>query len=60
MDGVVFIGPVDASPYKVNDIYRKNLYIKHESYDILLKIRKSAQKMEGLDQYKKISFQYDG
>ena len=60
LDGVVFIGPVDASPYKVNDIYRKNLYIKHESYDILLKIRKSAQKMEGLDQYKKISFQYDG
>lgn len=60
LDGVVFIGPVDASPYKVNDIYRKNLYIKHESYDILLKIRKSAQKMEGLDQYKNISFQYDG
>ncbi|MBQ6833279.1 MAG: primosomal protein N' [Lachnospiraceae bacterium] len=60
LDGVVFIGPVDASPYKVNDIYRKNLYIKHESYDILLKIRKSVQKMEGLDQYKKISFQYDG
>ena len=60
LDGVAFIGPVDASPYKVNDIYRKNLYIKHESYDILLKIRKSAQKMEGLDQYKNISFQYDG
>ena len=60
LDGVVFIGPVDASPYKVNDIYRKNLYIKHESYDILLKIRKSAQKLEGLDQYKNISFQYDG
>jgi len=59
-DGLTLIGPVDASPYKVNDIYRKNLYIKHESYDILLKVRKSAQKLEGLDLYKNISFQYDG
>ena len=59
-DGLVFIGPVDASPYKVNDIYRKNLYIKHESYDILLKVRKSVQTLEGLELYKNISFQYDG
>ena len=59
-DGLTLIGPVDASPYKVNDIYRKNLYIKHESYDILLKVRKSAQKLEGLEHYKNISFQYDG
>ena len=59
-DGLQFIGPVDASPYKVNDIYRKNLYIKHESYDILLKVRKSVQNLERQDQYKNISFQYDG
>ncbi|HJC48457.1 MAG TPA: primosomal protein N' [Candidatus Lachnoclostridium pullistercoris] len=40
------IGPVDAPIYKVNDIYRKILYIKHENYDILLKIRKGIEKLE--------------
>ncbi|RGY99429.1 primosomal protein N' [Clostridium sp. AM58-1XD] len=32
-------GPAEAPVYKVNDIYRKILYIKHENYDILIKIR---------------------
>ncbi len=59
-DDLTIIGPVDASPYKLNDIYRKILYIKHESYDILLKVRKSAQMLEdGWDSFKNISFQYD-
>ena len=40
------IGPVDAPVYKVNDIYRKILYIKHENYDILLKIREQIEKLE--------------
>ncbi len=54
------IGPVDASPYKVNDIYRKILYIKHENYDILLKVLKYAQNLEDtMDCFKNISFQYD-
>lgn len=61
LDGVQIIGPVEASPYKLNDIYRKILYIKNESYDILLRIRKSAQKLESEQEtYKNISFQYDG
>lgn len=38
-----FIGPVDAPVYKVKDIYRKIIYIKHENYDILIKIRKMAE-----------------
>lgn len=33
------IGPVEASVYKINDIYRKILYLKQENYDILIKIR---------------------
>lgn len=33
------IGPSEASVYKINDIYRKILYLKHENYDILIKIR---------------------
>ncbi len=39
-------GPLDASVYKVNDIYRKILYIKHENYDILLRIRKKIEELE--------------
>ena len=37
------IGPVNAAVYKVNDIYRKILYIKQENYDILIHIRKMAE-----------------
>ncbi len=42
--GTVLIGPVNAPIYKVNDIYRKILYIKHENYGILIQIRKMAEK----------------
>lgn len=60
-EGLTVIGPVNGSPYKVNDIYRKILYIKHESYDILLKVRKSAQRREeGQEAFKNVSVQYDG
>ncbi len=38
-EGVQVIGPVEASVYKINDIYRKILYLKQENYDILIKIR---------------------
>ena len=38
-EAVQVIGPVDASVYKINDIYRKILYLKQENYDILIKIR---------------------
>ena len=52
------IGPVPAPVYKVNDIYRKILYIKSESYDILLKVRKSAQKREEENErYKNVNCQ---
>ncbi|MDO4265788.1 MAG: primosomal protein N' [Eubacteriales bacterium] len=37
--GAVLIGPCNAGLYKVNDIYRKILYIKHGSHDIIIKIR---------------------
>ena len=36
--------------YKLNDIYRKILYIKNENYDILIHIRKMAEAcLEGLE-----------
>lgn len=37
------IGPVNAPVYKVNDIYRKILYIKHGNCDILIQIRKMEE-----------------
>ena len=56
----VIIGPVDASPYKVNDIYRKILYIKHGNYDILLKVQKSVRKRAaGSELYKNVNVLYD-
>ena len=33
------IGPADAPVSKINDIYRKVMYIKHEDYDVLVRIK---------------------
>ena len=44
--GLEITGPVEAPVYKVNDIYRKILYIKHENYGILLRIRKEIEALE--------------
>ena len=37
------IGPVPAPVYKVNDIYRKILYIKHTNYDILIRLKNDME-----------------
>ncbi len=58
--GAALIGPVNAPVYKVNDIYRKILYIKHENYDILVQIRKMAEESLGTCKgAEAISIQYD-
>lgn len=55
-----FIGPVNAPVYKVNDIYRKILYIKHENYDILIQIRKRAEAcLREWERRAKVLAQYD-
>ena len=60
MEGFKLIGPVNAPVYKVNDIYRKILYIKHENYDILIQIRKNSEEfIKGAEELKNISAQYD-
>lgn len=38
-NGAELIGPLNATVYKVNDIFRKIVYIKHSSHDIILKLR---------------------
>ncbi|WP_320991816.1 primosomal protein N' [Hungatella sp.] len=58
---VQMIGPVDASVYKINDIYRKILYLKQENYDILIKIRDNIDcfQQEKSEIFKGVVVQYD-
>ena len=58
---VQMIGPVDASVYKINDIYRKILYLKQENYDILIKIRDNIDcfQQEKSEIFKGVVIQYD-
>ena len=54
------IGPVSAPVYKVNDIYRKILYMKQENYDILIRIQKYIQdRWDETEDCKKLAIQYD-
>ncbi|MGN0158144.1 MAG: primosomal protein N' [Brotaphodocola sp.] len=54
------IGPVPAPVYKVNDIYRKILYMKQKNYDILIRIQKYIQdRWDETDDCKKLMIQYD-
>lgn len=54
------IGPVFAPVYKVNDIYRKILYIKQENYDILIRIQKYVQnRWDETESCRKLTIQYD-
>ncbi len=38
-EGAELIGPLEASVYRINDVYRKIVYIKHPSHDIIIKLR---------------------
>ncbi len=38
-DNVRVIGPVEAYVYKVKDIYRRVIYVKHDDYDILVDVK---------------------
>lgn len=59
-DGFQIIGPVPAPIYKVNDIYRKIIYMKHENYDILIGIQKLfEEKCQTSEWFKHIFIQYD-
>ncbi len=58
--GVETIGPADAQIYKVNDIYRKILYMKQENYDILIKIRNRIEMRGGQARWSgRVMMQFD-
>ncbi|MFQ9208889.1 MAG: hypothetical protein ACLR3S_06870 [Clostridium fessum] len=54
------IGPVPAPVYKVNDIYRKILYIKCEKCAILDQIRGQIETLAAADtKWQAVQIQYD-
>ena len=59
-NGTAVIGPVPAPVYKVNDIYRKILYMKQENYDILIRIQKYIQdRWDETEDCRRLTIQYD-
>lgn len=54
------IGPADAAVAKVNDIYKKVLYIKHADYAVLVEIKDKLERyMEQSQNFKNITVQFD-
>lgn len=57
---IQMIGPAEAPVYKINDIYRKILYLKQENYDILIKIKNRLELLtEASSWYHLVTVQYD-
>jgi len=58
--GTMIIGPADAKILKVNDYYRKIIYLKHKNHDILINIKNIIENMISLDvKFKDIGIQFD-
>lgn len=54
------IGPADAPIAKINDVYRRVLYVKHPDYPILVKVKDFLEKkLRDLTEWKKVSIQFD-
>ena len=43
-EGAALIGPMNATVYKLRDVYRKIVYIKHPSHDIIIRLRDCFQR----------------
>lgn len=57
---VEIIGPSEASVYKVNDIYRKILYLKQENYGILITIKDKLDSFSRASSwFSHVTVQYD-
>ena len=54
------IGPADANVARINDVYRKVIYIKSREYDILVKIKDFIEaRFEVMEENKRASVQFD-
>lgn len=54
------IGPASPGIGKINDVYRKVIYIKDENYDTLVKVKNGLEQyIEVNPGYRKIRIQFD-
>jgi primosomal protein N' (replication factor Y) len=57
---VQMIGPADAAVSKINDIYRKVIYLKTSDYDKLIAVKDEVERLAASDAaYKNITIQFD-
>lgn len=60
LDGLSMIGPADAAVAKVNDIYKKVIYFKHEDYNTLVHIKDVLEEFIGKHrEFQNVSIQFD-
>jgi primosomal protein N' (replication factor Y) len=60
IEKIIVIGPSDCSIAKINDIYKKVIYIKHSNYDKLVEIKNILESfIENNEKYKNINVQFD-
>lgn len=58
--GAELLGPFNASVYKVKDIFRKIVYIKHREHDIIIKLREHfSERLRSRDRRGQIYLNYD-
>ncbi len=54
------IGPADAGIARINDVFRKVIYVKHIEYDELVKMKNKVEEhIDTCDEMKKVSIQFD-
>ena len=58
--GVSLIGPADAAIAKVNDIYKKVMYLRADNYDRLVEVKDFVEaQVKDNAAYKNIIIQFD-
>lgn len=55
----IIIGPAAATISKISDIYRTVFYIKHDSYDVLIRMKDSLEQYIDEKGWKREYFQFD-
>lgn len=59
-DRVLFVGPADAAVAKVNDIYKKVIYLRHADYQKLVSLKDSVERFTADNTaFKDITIQFD-
>ena len=54
------IGPAPAPVGKVKDIYRRVIYLKHENYDLLVRIKDRLEEYIEINSgFRKVNIQFD-